>query len=190
MKHIKRFTDHISERFDRHVKKIDNLLLESGNDDTLLVNFFSSLSRNYETQKSFYTDLLQFIVEEERKDWRETRKYVELEKSITHEARYLLRFKMDEKHYFLEINFDFIFTGNLEKDAPETVSQEDKDRLSIILQDIIIKKIKIKSASYNIFKSRKEISIPVKKACEAFLVKMLHNDYDTIGEKIYRIEHS
>ena len=172
------------------IKNFSQYLLESENDDNRLINFFASLTRNYETQRPFYTDLLQFVIEEERRDWRETRKYVELEKSVTHEARYLVKFKMDEKNFFLEINFDFTFIGKKEKDAPEALSQEDEDRLSIILEEIKIKKIKIKSTAYDIFKSGKEITPPVKKACEAFMVKMLENDYDTLGEEIYRIEHS
>jgi hypothetical protein len=172
------------------IKNFEQYLLESENSDNLLINFFASLTRNYETQRPFYTDLLQFVIEEERRDWRETRKYVELEKSITHEARYLTRFKMDEKNYFLEINFDFTFIGKAERDAPEAMAQDDEERLNIVLEGVNIKKIKIKSTSYDIFKSGKEITPPVKKACEAFLVKMLENDYDTLGEEIYRIEHS
>lgn len=165
-------------------------LLESENEDTRLVDFFASISRNYESQRPFYTDQLQFIVEEERRDWRDTRKYVELEKSVTHEARYKLKFKMDEKTYLLEINFDFTFEGRKERDAPEAMAQEDEERLNIVLEKISIQKIRVRSTTYNILKTGKEITPPVKKACEAFLVKMMEVDYDTLGEEIYKIEHS
>jgi hypothetical protein len=172
------------------INNYQQFLLESENEDTRLVDFFASISRNYESQRPFYTDQLQFVVEEERRDWRDTRKYVELEKTVTHEASYKIKFKMDEKLYLLEIEFDFNFEGRKERDAPEAMAQDDEERLNIVLQKIGLKKIKIHSTTYNITKSGKEITPPVKKACEAFLVKMMEVDYDTLGEEIYKIEHS
>ena len=172
------------------IKKFDEFssLYENENADTVLVNFFASLARNYETQRPFYTDMLQFIVDEERRDWRDTRKYVKLEKKVEHEAFYKLKFTMDNKHYLLEINFDFTFYGQEDRDAPEAMTEEDKDRLNIVLESIKVEKIKILSTDFDLTKQNKEISSPVKRACEAFLVKMLEADYDTVGAELYKIE--
>ena len=162
---------------------------ENENDETRLVDFFASVSRNYETQRPFYTDLLQFIVEEERRDWRSTRKYVKLEKTVTHDAFYKLKFVMDDKHFILEIEFTYDFSGQKEKDAPEMNSgDENNDRLNVVLVSIKIEKIKIVSTGFDITRQSRELTPPVKKSCESFIVKMMEDDYDSLGAQIYKIE--
>lgn len=170
------------------IKNFTEYLLESQDGDTRAVDFFASLSRNYESSKPFYTDLMQFTIEEERRDWRDTRKYVELEKKVTHEAFYKLKFELDKKMYLLEINFDYVFDGQKEKDAPETISDEDMQRLNVVLEEVRIKKIRIVSSDFNYDSSSP--SDPVKKACEAFLIKMMEVDYDSLGAEIYKIEQT
>jgi hypothetical protein len=161
-------------------------LLESQDTDTRLVDFFSSLTRNYTTERPFYTDNLQFIIEEEKRDWSSTIDKVELEKKITIEANYRLKFISDEKKYILSIKFDFIIEGHKEKDAPEAMSQENQERLSISLEHIDIKHITAKSSSIDYDSS--EISQPIRRACEDFIIKMLENDYDMPGGEIYKLE--
>lgn len=151
-----------------------------------ITDILRSLSRNYESKKFFYTDLLQFVVEEERRDWRDTRKYVELEKTVTHDATYKLKFKLDEKHYLLTIDFDFSFKGDKEKDAPENASPEDLGRLNVVLNGIDLKKIELNSSDMNF--STSTFSELLKKTATDFLVKMMQVDYDTLGAEIYSLQ--
>jgi hypothetical protein len=155
------------------------------NDDTV-TDILRSLSRNYESKKFFYTDLLQFEVEEERRDWRDTRKYVELEKTVTHDATYKLKFKLDERHYLLTIDFDFKFKGDKEKDAPENASPEELGRLNIVLTDIDLKKIELNSSDMNF--STSTFAESLKKSASDFLVKVMQVDYDTLGAEIYSLQ--
>lgn len=167
-------------------KNFREFLNESNTDtDTRVVDLFSAVARNYEASRAFYTDQLQYNVEEERRDWRDTRKYAELEKLVTHEAFYKSKFSMDQKHYLIEINFDFSFKGIKSKDTPDIVSA-DPDVLNVVLEKIDLKKIKVRSTDLDYTSS--EISEPIRKAAEAFLVKVLEVDYDTLGAEIYRIE--
>jgi hypothetical protein len=154
--------------------------------DDAVIDILRSLSRNYESKKFFYTDLLQFEVEEERRDWRDTRKYVELEKTVTHDATYKLKFKLDEKHYLLSIDFKFSFKGDKEKDAPENASPEELGRLNIVLSGIDLKKIELNSSDMNF--STSTFSELLKKTVTDFLVKMMQVDYDTLGAEIYSLQ--
>jgi hypothetical protein len=166
------------------IKNFNDFLFESEDTDTRVVDFLSSVSRNYTNSRAFYTDQLQFVVEEERRDWRNTRKYAKLEETITHDASYKLKFVMDEQTYLMHIKFTFSFNGNKEKDEPEPTPES--NNLNVVLEKIDISKIEIKSSilEYNSDK----ISEPIRKACEAFLVKVLESDYDSLSSEIYRIE--
>ena len=157
-------------------KNFKEFLNESNIDsDTKVVDMISSLARNYESSRAFYTDQLQYNVEQERRDWRDTRKYAELEKLVTHEAFYKIKFSMDGKHYLVEINFDFSFNGTKEKDAPDELSSAPGiDRLNVVLEKIELKKINIKSTDLDYTSDK--ISEPIRKACEAFLIKVLEID--------------
>lgn len=161
-------------------------LLESQDTDTRLVDFFSSLTRNYTTERQFYTDNLQFVIEEEKRDWSSTIDKVELEKRTTIDAVYRLKFISDEKKYILNIKFDFIIQGHKEKDAPEAMSQENQERLSISLEHIDINKIIVKSEVIDY--ETTNISQPIRRSCEDFIIKMLENDYDMLGGEIYKLE--
>jgi hypothetical protein len=171
------------------IKNFDQFLFESQDEDTRLVDFFAALTRNYESKRPFYTDLLQFKIEEERKEWRSTREIVELEKPVTVEASYKLKFILDEKMNILKLNFTFFILGQVEKDAPEALADEDKGRLNIVLEKVILNKIDLKTTDFDIQKSKKELSEPVRKASEAFLVKMMEDSYDSLGAEIYKIEY-
>jgi len=61
------------------------------------------------------------------------------------------------------------------------------DRLNIVLEKVETESIEVKSTDFDSDISGKNISQPVEKACEAFLVKMLASDYDSLGEELYRI---
>lgn len=170
------------------IKNFEQFIFESQDSDTRLVDFFAALTRNYESKKPFYTDLLQFKVEEERKDWRPTPEVVELEKPVTVEASYKLKFTLDEKVNILKMDFTFIIIGQTEKDAPEAVSSENEGRLNIVLENVTTKTIDLKTQEFDILKTKKELTEPVKKASEAFLIKMMEDSYDSLGAEIYKIE--
>ena len=169
-------------------KNFKQFIFESQDQDTRLVDFFAALSRNYETKRPFYTDLLQFKIEEERKDWRSTREIIELEKPVTVEASYKLKFILDEKTNILKLDFSFVINGQIEKDAPEALADEDQGRLNIVLEKVTINKIDLKTTDFDIQKSKKELTEPVRKAAESFLVKMMEDSYDSLGAEIYKIE--
>jgi hypothetical protein len=167
------------------IKNFNDFIFESEDKDTRIVDLFSSVTRNYESSRAFYTDQLQYHVEEERRDWRNTRKYAELEEVITHESFYKLKFSLDEKSYLIEINFNFSFNGSKDKDTPDAMN-DDTGTLNVILEKIDIKKIRIKSTDIDYVSS--DVSSPIRKACELFLVKVLEEDYDTLGADVYKIE--
>lgn len=168
------------------IKNFQQFLNESENKDFSVSDIFSSLSRNYETNKKFYTDELQFNVEQERKDWGDIRKKAELEKTNTEQADYKLVFRMDEKRYVLELEFSFDYTGKKEKDAPETASVEDLARLNTVLNSVKIEHISLKSSTLDYNTSKPSSS--VLRACEKFVIKMMSSDYDTLGEEIATLE--
>ena len=170
------------------IKNFDDFLFESHDPDTKVVDTLSAIARYYESSRAFYTDQSQFHVEEERRDWRDTRKYAELEELITHDAFYKLKFTMDGKNYLAEITFSFSFNGTKAKDAPDELSDGELNRLNVVLERIDLKRIVLKSTDMD-YKSS-NISEPIRKACEAFLVKVLEADYDSLGTEIYRIEQN
>ena len=169
------------------IKGFFGYLLEKGGDDTA-TNLMRNLSRNYETKRMFYTDLVQYSAEEERRDWKQPKDYVKLEKPITHEAHYFLVFKMDNKGYKLKIDFDFTFEGTKERDAPETVSDENSSRLNIVLKDIRLRKFTIESQNFNFSGAGDNMEDSLKKTVTSFIAKMLSNEYDTLGGEIYSLE--
>ena len=170
------------------IKNYINWLSESEHDDTRLVDFFANLARNYETKRPFYTDQVQFDIEQEWRNWPETIKEVKLEKMVDLEADYKIKFFLDQKNYILKLKFIFTIMGQKEKDAPEALSDEDVDRLNITLEKIKVLELDLKTTEFDIKKTQKELTLPVKKACEAFLVKALESDYDSLGAEIYKIE--
>ena len=170
------------------IKNFNQFIFESQDTDTRLVDFFSSLTRNYESKRPFYTDLLQFTIEEERKNWRSTTEIVELEKRVTVDASYKIKFNLDEKVNILKIDFTFVIIGQTEKDAPEAMSEENEGRLNIVLENVTTTKIDLKATDMDIFKSKKDLTEPIRKASEAFLIKMMEDSYDSLGAEIYKIE--
>ena len=168
------------------IKNFCEFIKESKDQDFKISDVFSTLSRNYESSRVFYTDLTQFSVDSERRDWGDLRAKTELEKSKTSDAFYKLIFILDEKKYLLEVDFSITYLGKKEKDAPETASVEDLSRLNTVLKDVTIKKIKLKATDIDYETTSPSGS--VKKSCKKFLVKMLSNDYDTLGEEIYSLE--
>jgi hypothetical protein len=145
-----------------------------------------TLARNYESKKFFYTDDLQFNVEEERRDWREARKYVELEKTVNHDATYTLKFNLDNNNYALTIDFNFSFKGKKEKDAPENISPAEANRLNVVLTGIDVKKIVFSSSNLN-FSTSSPVGT-VKDAAVAFLQKMMSPEYDSLGPELYNLQ--
>jgi hypothetical protein len=170
------------------IKNFEQFLFESQDSDTRLVDFFSSLARNYETNRPFYTDQVQFDISQEWRKWEDTVKYVKLEKNVDIDASYKINFTLDQKNYILKVGFVFTIKGQNEKDAPEALSDEDVGRLNIVLENITVDSIDLKSTDFDINKTKKELKEPVRKACEAFLVKVLEADYDSLGSEIYKIE--
>ena len=168
------------------IKNFEQFLNESSDQDFKVSDIFSTLSRNYESKKMFYTDLLQFVVEEERRDWGDIRAKAELEKNKTEDGFYKLVFVLDEKKYLLEINFSFTYRGTKEKDAPETASEEDLKRLNVVLENIKVKKISLKASGMDYQTSSP--SKAVLDSCEKFMVKMMEVDYDTLGSEIYSLQ--
>ena len=70
------------------IKNFNEFINESKDSDFKVTDIFSTLARNYESKKMFYTDLLQFSVDEERRDWGDIRAKAKLEKSKTDDAFY------------------------------------------------------------------------------------------------------
>lgn len=171
------------------MKNFQEFLNESENTENRVIDLFASLARNYETKRPFYTDLFQFNVDEERKDWKKGTDEVELEKTKEIKSTYKIKYTQDEKQFIVKIDFVFFIKGQQEKDAPETMSSEDRDRLNIVLENIKIENIQIKSTVFNTKVFGKDLTPSIKKACEPFLVKVLEDDYDSLGNEIYRIEH-
>jgi hypothetical protein len=170
------------------IKNYYNWLNESQDEDTRLVDFFASLTRNYETSRPFYTDQVQFDISQEWRKWENTIDKVKLEKNVDIDASYKINFTLDQKNYILTLSFVFTINGQNEKDAPEALSDEDAGRLNIVLESITVDSIDLRSTDFDIKKSKKELKEPVRKACEAFLVKVLEADYDSLGAEIYKIE--
>jgi hypothetical protein len=174
-------------KFIQRMKTFSEFLYESENEDTRLVSFFSSLTRNYESKAPFYTDQLQFSLEQEKKEWENVVNLVQLHKTVEVSGTYTAKFHMEEKNYSLKISLKFYINGQNEKDAPDKLADEDMDRLNIVLEKVETESIEVKSTDFDSDISGKNISQPVEKACEAFLVKMLASDYDSLGEELYRI---
>jgi len=171
------------------IKNYQSFLNESADSDPAL-DLIRNLTRNYESSRMFYTDQVQYSAEEEHKDWTKPMDYVELEKPITKDGKYSLVFRLDGKGYQVKIDFSFTINGKKEKDAPETASDENLGRLNIVLEDVDIKKIRIRSQNVNIEKTSGSIDDRMHKAIIAFLSKMLSTEYDTLGSKIYSLEQT
>lgn len=171
------------------MKTFDQFINESEHTETKLVDFFASLARNYESDRPFYTDLFQFVTVEELKDWKKAKDVVQLEKTNEIKANYKIKFTQDEKPCVSKIKFSFFVKGQIEKDAPEAMSSEDENRLNIVLEKIKIHELTVKTTSYDTVLKNKEITPPIIKACEPFLLKVLEDDYDSQGSEIYKIEH-
>lgn len=159
---------------------------ESSDQDFKICDLLSTLTRFYETNKSFYTDELQFLVDEEHREWEDMRTSVKLKENTPEKGVYTLKFRLNEKKHILELKFNFSFSGNTERDAPETASEKDLNRLNVALEDIDVKSISIKSHTFNYNTS--SLSTSVEKSCEKFLIKVMSSDYDTLGEKLYSVE--
>jgi len=151
-----------------------------------MCDLLSTLTRFYETNKSFYTDELQFLVDEEHREWEDMRTSAKLKENTPEKGTYILKFRLNEKKHVLELNFNFTFSGNTEKDAPETAPERDLDRLNVALEDINVKSVSIKSLTFNY--STSSLSDSLEKSCEKFLIKVMSTDYDTVGEKLYSVE--
>jgi hypothetical protein len=164
----------------------DFLMEDDSKRDFAVTDLFASLARNYTADRIFYTDLLQFKMTKEKKKWKNTRDHVELEKNVTDDCVYLLDFELDNKTYSVRIEFDIVYFGKKEKDAPDTGYDVEMDELAVILEEINLKSIQIKSSTLNY--SSSNISDMVKKSCENFLTKVLKEDYDSLGSEIYRLE--
>ena len=169
---------------DKRILSFEGFLFESNND--AVADILRTLARNYESKKFFYTDHLQFNVEEERREWRDTRKYVQLEETVKHDAEYLLKFKLDGAKYSMEIKFDFTFKGAKEKDAPENLADSDIGRLGVVLTGIQPKSLKLKSNTMDF--STSSLAESLKDATVAFLQKMMSVDYDTLGPELYDMQ--
>ena len=163
-----------------------NQFNESSNQDFKMCDLLSTLTRFYETNKSFYTDELQFLVDEEHREWGDMRTSAKLEENTPEKGTYILKFRLNEKKHVLELKFSFSFSGTTEKDAPETAPERDLMRLNVVLEDIDAKSISIKSLTFNYNSS--SLSDSVEKSCNNFLVKVMSSDYDTVGKKLYNIE--
>jgi len=159
---------------------------ESSDQDFKLCDLLSTLTRFYETNKSFYTDELQFLVDEEHREWEDMRTSAKLEENTQRKGTYVLKFRLNEKKHILELKFNFSFSGNTEKDAPETAPERDLNRLNVSLEDIDVKRVSVKSNTFNYETS--SLSSSVEKSCEKFLIKVMSSDYDTLGEKLYSVE--
>ena len=172
MKYIKSFTEFLNES--------DSL------DYDKVASVFSILSKYYESDKPFYTDALNFVLQEEIRNWAIIRDEVELEKTKSEDCFYKLIFDLSEKQYLLEIKFKIYYKGIKEKDVPETASQLNIDRLNCILEDYQIKHIVLKSPITNF--ETTHLSHSIKRSVNDFMLRMLKDDYDTLGKKMYDLE--
>jgi uncharacterized Zn ribbon protein len=165
------------------IKSYSQFLFES--DTVKLVDVISTLTRNYNSSDTFYTDLTHFVVEKEYKKWNETRKNVELKKNTIQDASYELIFKLDERPYTLKCEYTFIFFGQHEKDEPDASFDMTSDRLTVVLDGIDIKHFSLKSSDINYDSNVSgQVSIAIKK----FLIKVMINDYDMLSSKIYSLQ--
>ena len=171
-----------------HIKNYENFLNESNGSSDAVTDLFRSLTRNYETTRVFFTDQVQYSAEEEHKDWKKPADHVKMQTPITHDAHYMLVFRLDGKGYQVDIDFNFTFDGKKEKDAPETAYDEQMARLNIFLEDVNVKKVKVRSQNLNFEQSVGSMEDSLKKAITVFLVKMLSTEYDSLGGKIYSLE--
>jgi hypothetical protein len=168
------------------IKNFSQFLNESSDQDFKVADMLATVTRFYESRKNFYTDELQFIADEEHRDWEDTREDIVLEEEKKIHGKYTLKYKLNEKKYVLNINFLMTFNGSKEKDAPETAPETELNRLNLVLEDLKIKNLSLKSQSMDY--SSSSPSQTVEHNCMRFLIKMLANDYDTLGEKLFSIE--
>lgn len=173
-----------------HIKSYRNFLNESNGSSDVITDLIRTLTRNYETTRVFFTDQVQYSAEEERKEWKKPIDHVKIQTPTTHNAHYMLAYMMDGKGYRLDIDFNFTFDGKKEKDAPETISDEQMLRLNVILEDVEVKKLSLKSQNLDFEKSGSSMDDNLRKAVTAFLVKMLSTEYDSLGGKIYSLEQT
>ena len=159
------------------INNFNDFLFES-NSNTKVVNFLSTLTRYY----NFNTD--NFDIEKEHKQWRETRKYAEVGKTVTHDATYDLQCKMENVKYIVHCEYNFSFFGQHSKDYTDF----SEDRIAVILDNLEIKHLKIESTILN-YDSR-DISDTIKSHMESFLIKMMISDYDQTSSKIYKKKDS
>ena len=171
------------------IKSFKDYIFESESMDSQMMNLMSSLARNYDVKQAFYTDNLQFIIREERREWTNLRKQVELLKPKTEIAYYKLRFDLDEKYYVIEINYKITFTGKSEKDAPnDDYDKESDNRYSVALDDVKINSIKVESDQFNYDSKGKRISIGIIDNTIIFINKMMSIDYDVLGNEMSSLQ--
>ena len=106
MKYIKSFTEFLNES--------DSL------DYDKVASVFSILSKYYESDKPFYTDALNFVLQEEIRNWAIIRDEVELEKTKSEDCFYKLIFDLSEKQYLLEIKFKIYSLDNFFISSPQS----------------------------------------------------------------------
>lgn len=163
----------------------DEFINESDN-TAKVVEFFTSLARNYNSTNNFYnTDASHFVIDIEKREWKDLRQTVKLEKTSTIECNYVLEFQLDNKDYKLHIKFEISLYGQNEKDAPEP-GNDSSERLSAVLDKIDVLQFKIDSQYLNYETDNPNSQI--KRVVEDFLVKVLADDYDSLSSKIYSIQ--
>lgn len=165
------------------ITNFSDFLVESAG-TVKIVDMLTTLSRNYDSTNTFYTDLSHFSIEREERNWKDLRQSAQLEKTLVTDAHWELDFTLDKREYKMICDFSISYIGRNEKDAPDHGDEYAK-RLAVFLNNVSIKNLKISSQSMNY---DSEPKADIKEATEKLMVKVLENDYDSLSSRIYSIE--
>lgn len=162
------------------IKNYSEFLFESNVDE--IITFIAGMTRAYNND----VYLGHFIIEFELRKWKELKDTVQLRKTIKFPGIYHIKFIQDDVKYNFVCKFDFSFFGQNEMDVPDSSFAMDETRLGIVLDDIEIKHLEIRSK--NIEFNSSNISERLNEELVRFLIKVMASDYDILSSKLQSLQ--
>lgn len=157
---------------------------DSMTDDAGVANLFQEIDRNYNNYPSLSSlKSAEMLVLEERRDWPDFSKTVELETVKSAPCKFYIRYQKDGGEYQAQVDFNISYKGveNFDIPEPDYWYEQNQKRMGISLEGIKIKKIMAKSneLSYSSSKSSKDLG----KTVIRFLLNVFKPQFDMVGDE-------
>jgi hypothetical protein len=172
MPKLKNFQQYLTEKEDSMLK------------DAAVSYMFQEVDRNYNNSPFLNSMRTQTIlIHEERRDWKDFTKDLELNTEKTQDAKFYMKFEREEDLVEFQIDFTIAYKGVKNFDIPEPSYDYNRvdARLGSSLENITVKRIKMKSnsISYNETKFSKDLN----KTVLRLLLNIFKPQFDMIGDE-------